>query len=483
MPQRRLIGGRRLVLCAFVLLAALPSVAMAQAGPPAGWQRPDLRPMTQPAFAGGLFAMYARAAGGLQVIAVDPASGRTVWSLPASPSEVTQGQAPVLMVAGPEVVFLGRDAGTRARLTAVDAATGAILWRSAVASFTTWPGLCGDDATAICVSSESRTGTSGAERRFDLATGRALPSARIPGDGVRELGVELIDPGARIPAERLVAVTGSRVRWNHPVDRIFAHPVTSDVGWDFGRYGDLGMYVGSLGADADEVRAGSLITHLANNETVGFRIATGRVAWRAHGFYACFVLPCPGLVESGGFASTAPNVPAASIGVRLAERGTTREGIADDSFSFSSDAGVTIEGFTPASGHARWRFDAGRDIALLEFSAPPRTGLSSIVVPDTHRRLRELDVATGARRRARSATPAWCRRSTTFRAPTSDGLGDVRTDDFVGQPAVVPCRAGDERRLPTPAAAPAFVGQIAATAAGLVAWADTTGLFARPVAP
>jgi hypothetical protein len=286
----------------------------------------------------------------------------------------------------------------------------------------------------------------------------SLPFARIAGDGVREIGVGLIDPGKRLPTERLVAVAGSGIAWDRSVDRIFSHLVSSDVGWDFGRYADLGLYVGSVGALADDARDGALITHLANHETVGVRTTTGRVAWRARGFYSCFTLPCPGLAERGGFAATAPNIPGASIGVRLVQRGTTREGVADDSFSFSRDAGVTIEGFTPSDGRARWRFDAGRDIPLLEFTAPPRTGLSSIVVPDSRGRLRELDVATGARRPVGTTASAWCRRATTFRGPVDDGFGGLTTDDFFGQTALVPCRAGDEHRLATPAAVPAFVG-------------------------
>src|SRR3954471_15198271 len=253
-PMRKMSLTGRTVCVVAALLAGLSAPPVALAQTPAGWQRTDMRPMTQPALAGGLFVMYARGTAGLQVVAVDPATGRTAWSQPASPSEVTQGQGPVLTVAGAEVVFLGRDAGTRAKLTAADARTGAILWQSAPATFTTWPGICGDDATAICVSSQSRTGTSGAELRFDLATGRALPFARIRGDGIRELGVGLIDPGARVP-ERLVAVAGSGIAWDRPVDRIFSHRVTSDTGWNFGRYGELGLYVGTLGADADLVRA------------------------------------------------------------------------------------------------------------------------------------------------------------------------------------------------------------------------------------
>src|SRR4051812_6621643 len=112
-PMRKMSLTGRTVCVVAALLAGLSAPPVALAQTPAGWQRTDMRPMTQPALAGGLFVMYARGTAGLQVSAVDPATGRTAWSQPASPSEVTQGQGPVLTVAGAEIVFLGRDAGTR----------------------------------------------------------------------------------------------------------------------------------------------------------------------------------------------------------------------------------------------------------------------------------------------------------------------------------------------------------------------------------
>jgi hypothetical protein len=478
MAKRSLTG--RLLAAAAAVALLLPAAARAQA--PAGWQRTDLRPMTQPALAGGLLVMYARARDGLELIAVDPGTGRTVWSQPASPADTTQGVGPVVGLNGSGIVFLAPAAGTLGRLTDVDVRTGAVIWQSAPRPFTTWPGGCPDDPTAVCISFESDFVDSGAELRFDAATGRPLPSARLAGDGVREIGTGLLDPGDRFP-DRLAATRGASIAWNRSADRIFGHSVSSDNGWNFGRYPDIGLYVGSLGANPDTIRDRKLVTHLANNETVGFRIADGRVAWRARGAFACVTFPCPGIPEAGGFAATDANLSGASIGIRLVERGTTSEGLLDDSFTFSRDAGVTIQGFVPATGRALWGFDAGRDTDLLDFTPPPRTGLSTIVVPTARGSLRELDVATGARHPIAAATAAWCRRATTFRAPVDDGLGDVLPDDFAGQEALVPCRAGDSRRLPTPATVPAFVGQLAASAAGLVAWGDTTGLFARPVAP
>jgi hypothetical protein len=50
----------------------------------------------------------------------------------------------------------------------------------------------------------------------------------------------------------------------------------------------------------------------------------------------------------------------------------------------------------------------------------------------------------------------------------------------VGQYSMTPCRAGGGR-VETPARVPPFVGAVGAVDAGLAAWSDTNGVFARPI--
>src|SRR3954447_24872817 len=76
----------------------------------AGWVRTDLRPVSQPYVAGGHFVVYVQGRAGLDVVGLDPNTGRTAWKLDASASGVTQGVAPIFAIDGNRVVFL-RDVG------------------------------------------------------------------------------------------------------------------------------------------------------------------------------------------------------------------------------------------------------------------------------------------------------------------------------------------------------------------------------------
>ena len=459
---------------ALAVLAAAPASARAlQAPGVAGWQRTDLRPVTQPAPAGGLFVLYAAGPDrSLQLIAVDPGTGRTAWSRPASPSEVTPGEAPSLTVVGDTVIYLGRGFATNAAVTAVDARTGAIVWQTAEGDFTTWPALCPGNDAVICVSTAFIGLIDGGELRFDAATGRRLRSVRIPGlDTPREVGPGLVDAGARDP-ERLVALRGGSQGWNRRLSGIFGAGVSTDFGWNFGRYDDVRLFVGSVGPKPI-VRHGRTTFRYADERTVGFRIVDGRPVWRARGFYACGTLPCQGESQAG-YDSPGPETGRA-VALRLVATGSLSFGSdADAPLTLSKDARTRIEGFSPRTGRALWHFDAGRNVGLLEFSVPAQTGASTMVIADAAGRLRELDLATGARRAVAADTTGWCRRGLDY---------PVGTDDYAGQFAAVPCVAATTRRTPTPATVPAFLGGIGATGAGLVAWADTTGLIARPAAP
>src|SRR4051812_34810585 len=107
-PAVRARGGS---MRAAVALTVAAGVASSIAAAPAwaqvpGWKRTDLRPVSQPAVVGDRVMLLVGAAGGLRVIALDAASGATVWSHDASPWEMAPGEAPYLAIIGGEVVFL-----------------------------------------------------------------------------------------------------------------------------------------------------------------------------------------------------------------------------------------------------------------------------------------------------------------------------------------------------------------------------------------
>src|SRR5205085_11358022 len=112
----------------------------------------DVKAATQPAAVGDRFVVYAARRGLLQVVALDARTGSTAWSAAATPSQIAPGEPPVLTVIGGDVFYLGRRGGSLAELVARNVATGQVRWRSPLGAFTTWPGVCPDQTTAICLS-------------------------------------------------------------------------------------------------------------------------------------------------------------------------------------------------------------------------------------------------------------------------------------------------------------------------------------------
>ena len=204
--MRRLMGRRQGTIVA--LAAAL--IASAPAAPAQAWQRADLRPITQPAPAGGLFVLAVAQGGGTAVVGLDAATGATVWSRPASTSDVTPGVAPNLVVAGGKVIYLAPD-GSAAALVAADAQTGTPVWTTGPGAFRAPPSVCSDARSAVCVAGVLTSDAGDvATLRFDIATERRLAAPHVTGDAPRELGDGIYDPGVRDP-ERLTATRGAKV--------------------------------------------------------------------------------------------------------------------------------------------------------------------------------------------------------------------------------------------------------------------------------
>jgi hypothetical protein len=448
----------------------------------AGWTRADLRPVTQPAPVGARLVLYVAEGGGLTVTGLDAATGATVWSTEASTSEIVPGSAPVPVIAGANVIYLARRIDGSAALAAVDAQSGTPVWQTQGGFFADPPLLCEDDDSAVCLSGLLGQGVNPPRPlRFDAATGRRLPAPRIAGPGPRELGIGLFDPGARNP-ERLVATRAGKVAWSRTLARIFPLPgASSDYGWNFDRVDRLGLFVGSVGTKPRE-RHGRITIDLARYEVAGFRIADGVVRWRSSGDYECTYLPCPGASQAGYQVTGAP-ASQPTAGLRLVERGTESGRRTATTVTVSADASATLEGFSLANGRARWRFDAGRNVGLIEGRViPAQTGPHTIVLRSAKGRLVALNLATGARRAVAATAPGWCRRLPIYHLDDGYEVSGTTYHDYVGQYALEPCSAGSQKPLAPPPAVPALVGGFGASNAGLIAWSATRGVFAAPPA-
>jgi hypothetical protein len=468
------------------LLAGLSgSVEGAMALRAAGWTRHDLKPVTQPAPAGGALVLYVAQNGGLRIVALDPQTGKTVWSDQASTSDAAPGQPPELAVVGGNVIYLRRVARFVAQIIEADAGSGKERWHSDAGVFTGFPGVCPDDASAICASGSLLSQRKESlELRFDTATGRQLPGPDIASSGGREVGAGLFDPGRRKP-ELLVATRKASVAWSRPLSKIFPlRGVSTDWGWNFDRVPRVGLFVGTPGWPPIRRTRSRLVFDLARSMTAGFRISNGSVAWRSRGTrYVCTYLPCAGGQQAGyDIGKRRTNGP--RVGLRLLETGTVSFATSGAPKPVVSRAArVTIQGFSPARGRTIWSFAAGRNVGLMtQMLIPAQVGPNTVVLRDGRRRPVALDLARGSRRAVTATAQGWCRKPTQYRQAIAYETGNgPPVHDYVGQFALFPCTASTQHRVPLAGRVQAFVGAIGARTASLIAWSDTTGVIARPV--
>jgi outer membrane protein assembly factor BamB len=454
-------------------LAATVLVGPAVSAERAGWQRTDLIPVSQPVPVGGRLLVYvaeiSRSRSGLLLVALDPTTGKTVWTTPASPSGNPPGVAPWLVGDGSVFVYL-KETGKLAAVAAVDARSGRSIWSTPAAVVTSWPGLCPNDAPAVCI-------TSGAvvARIAPIRTQGTIKTVRLSAQGPRSVAPGLYDSGTRNP-ERLVATHQATIAWRKPLAEIFDVPgATTDWGWRIERVAKSGLFVGTVGWNPVSDKGGTQVFDLARTMTVGFRIRDGQVAWRDVGSsYACVDLPCAAGPQPRGSTFGGGTPP--RVGVRLRMTGTLTQPPNSD-LVISPDAAVTIEGFDFASGRTLWTFDAGHNVDLIENTPLPQTGASTVLLPDAGGTLVRLDLETGAHRPAAEDVTAWCLGHTGYNAPNVEG----KPTQYRGQLAVFACNARG-RRVARPDSVPAFVGRIGTRVGRLAVWSDTNGVVAAPVA-
>ena len=445
--------------------------------PTVGWVRSDLKPVTQPELAGGVLVFYVEAGGGLQVAALDPMTGRTVWHDSASPGDTTPGVPPALGVAGSTVVFLrsvDNNVGS-SQVVGVDAATGRQLWHTPAGAFDDWPGPCPDDPLDICASGSLGQAGQTQALRFradDGAPAGAALVSRSPGG--RGLGPDLFDPGTRSP-EMLLAVSGASVAWTRTLASVFPPPgLSSSYGWNFDRVPAAGLFVGSVAGTPVSSTDSSATIDLSRTMTAGFRISDGTAVWRDAGsIYACNQpLPCPGgpRMAEEGLADRAPGT-----GLRLRATGTARSSLSSTTPSLSPGADVVVEGFDLATGKTLWSYDAGRDGPLLT-QTPPRLGSYMVALPAPSGGTVALNLATGAHRPLLPGAVGWCQSVIIYKTQVGwDTNGKIQYARL-GQQAIKPCRVSGTP-VAIPQTVPGFVGTVVG---GLTVWSESSEVAAAP---
>ena len=463
---------QKLWLCAIAILIAGCGTSV-HSHKPTGWVRSDLKPVSQPQLAGDRLVLYVAANGGLQVVALDPQTGRTLWHETASPGRVTPGVAPSLGVAGSIVTFLrpvDNHTGS-SQVVGVDAATGRQVWRSPTGLFTDWPESCPDDTRAICTTGSLRGAAQLVVRRIQASDGGPLEAVVIPQSaGGRTLAFGLLDPGIRKP-EKLVAVNDGSVAWTRLLASVFPPAgMSTNYGWDLDRVPAVGLFVGSVGPKPVSMTSTSAIVSLSQNVTAGFRISDGTAVWRDAGsLYACGQpLPCPGTLGVGNRPPT--------TGLRLRATGTITTILPPSTPILSPGADVRVEGFDLATGKTLWSYDAGPDRSLL-YQTPPLLGPYVVALPSPSGATVALNLATGTLTLVRAGAVAWCQSLVTFKTQVGwPGLTGKIQYVHLGQQATQPCRvSGAPVAIPT--TVPGFVGPVID---GLTVWSEQHKVAAAP---
>ena len=466
----------------------LPAVAVLVAGcsgggshpaakPTAGWVRSDLKPVTQPELAGGLLVLYAEAGGGLQVDALDPKTGKTVWHDSASPGHTTPGVVPVLGVVGSIVAFLrpvDNSAGT-AQMVGVDAATGRQRWHTPVLIFTDWPAPCPDSPADICTTvSVENPGTLAV--RVRAGDGAPAGSALIGlSPGGRSLGPDLFSPSTRNP-ELLLAVSGASVAWTETLASVLpARGLSSDNGWDFDRVPAAGLFVGSVAGPLVSSTRSSRTFDLSRSMTAGFRISDGTAVWRDPGtLYACGQpLPCPGgarMVEE----NQAYRPP--TTGLRLRATGTVTASASSTKPKLSQDTDVVLEGFDLATGKTLWSYNAGPDVFLFG-QTPPLLQANVVVLPAPGGGMVAVNLVTGAHKPDQIGAAAWCQAPIIYKTQVKY-IYHTGSASYgrIGQEAIKPCKASGAPAVPPPTV-PGFVGTVVG---GFTVWGESSEVVAAP---
>ena len=465
-------------IVATAVLLGLLLVSPAQAGSTVTahrWQRADLSPVTQPVAAEGAFVFYDASGHHLHLVGLDARTGKTLWSKLASVSDITQGAALGLDHAGSKIIaLLGASTDSPvARVSAVEAHSGKIIWSSRPGTFSSVPALCADESSVVCAAGTLQNGRARGRLRFDLATGNALATSTVDGPGVRDVGAGLIDPGGRSPDE-LVATKGAGTAWRVPLAGIFGAGSSSDYGWNFDRLVQPRLFVGSVGFAPLKLTKTYEIVDLTKQVTAGFRISDGSLVWRNRGaILVCGPLPCPGDPVRGA-VNRQP-----FVGLRLRMTGTIKATI-KETFTASRDATATLEGFDPSNGRTIWTFNAGRSVGLItEQVQAPQPASGHIVLRAPSGGYVDLDLRTGARRAVARTVAAWCRGAVTYSQAVPYRTPAQPLTMFVGEASLFPCNATGSRTA-IPAHLPSFVAAISTTD-GVVAWSDPTGVVAAPL--
>lgn len=405
----------------------------------------DLDLFTTAAVADGVAVALTTADGGrLEIVAVDAASGEELWTRPWSPGNVPVGFTltaetfegsdgkSIAVFSEPaedeELVRAGAES-----VIGVDLQSGEELFRTDPVRLGTPIQACGDDLDA-CFDPVG----SASSRRLDVTDGSQSDDPDGPPEGARSIGSAGLFSTNDRPGEKIGVRRDGKVLWSAAVEELFdTEGISTDTGWNLSHTEDPDVYIGwlrlPLGAEQSErQKAGASFTADAGGYMLAeFEGGTGKVLWRERGtMQSCL----------GGTIRVEDELPR----MRCRPTGTISYGGDGTRDNSVQDAGLTMEGFDPATGETTWSLevpeDAAAEILLGEATRPVSDG-ATVVIP-TADGPQLVEIATGETAEVEEADVFACRtaaRDVEYFRPWRGSGAELRTR--YGTELFAPCHA------------------------------------------
>ncbi len=450
-PRRVVITIAIVILC---ILGITGGFMIISKGSRPGWTDSSLRVVGSPVAADGVvLALDLTSNRQLQLTAIRPTNGATLWTRTFSASQITPGVAFGPTVLGDTVLELAPVGGSddpSVTVEGLDAATGNVVWsvpQPLVLSDA--PAVCGGDFCIAAFSSDTTT----ALPLLDPATGHVVA---VPEGPMRNMSVSppgLSNSGGLWETSDSKATfdqisPAGQVLWSKAVAKIFGGTqYDPNYGWDFLAQGSLD--VGSVGA------APSGATYpLDQFKTVGISVSDGTITWNDPGYFMC----------GGGLQFLTADVICRYSGT-ASETG--------NSVSMPG-VGLTLEGVNPTSGTIKWSLPVQGAQALSLGTGVAFADSTHLVVTQLSGERALLDVTTGTLTALTSNEVFWCEQNPMYSVSTAQGAS--ARGQRQGSPVFNTCAANGQSVQGVPSTQPSTAGVVSD---GMFVWPTSNGLRAE----
>jgi hypothetical protein len=374
-----------------------PIAASAPSGMTLIWRNTELRPISPPIAIGDVAIGLVASDRKVFIVSIDPKTGQMLWQQRITRSGLSSVGANLKRVGEDNVAYLRLipehfEDSWLAYLVVADARTGKEIARSPEAVFPSMPVECANGRDLCVIADLSRWPRR--PYRLNLATGAFTGESDALLNYTRFLHPDgLVDLGDR-PRNTLGLLRDGSMRWLTPASAAFPKDSSSDHGWQFRRYEDQHVFVGSLWP-ASVQQDGYVVSDLASPGMAAISEHTGEVLWR----------------DAGSSFQCEPSSTASPV--RCRQRGKFRYDREHDT-SHVDGLDVIVEGFDPATGKTTWSLPIGATPMNDELGTPPAIAGPQQDLVHTPNGPAILDYATGTLRQPEPNATFWCSTSASY---------------------------------------------------------------------